>query len=157
MDRVGEDDEGKARAGSRRAARTAVAAKKAAAVAAEEASLAFWIAMFDYELKDREFESSIISAAAVLGLEVERGGWRSALSYMPMLLAIITMLRALVVYRAHSDRQRSIKADIRQGSTEAEARRRAPAIVDSVDTIVKRFMTIQDFSGRITPIDRLLH
>jgi hypothetical protein len=30
--------------------------------------------MFDYELKDREFESSIISAAAVLGLEVERGG-----------------------------------------------------------------------------------
>jgi hypothetical protein len=30
--------------------------------------------MFDYELKDREFESSIISVAAVLGLEVERGG-----------------------------------------------------------------------------------
>jgi hypothetical protein len=30
--------------------------------------------MFDYELKDREFESGIISTAAVLGLEVERGG-----------------------------------------------------------------------------------
>jgi hypothetical protein len=28
--------------------------------------------MFDYKLKDREFESSIISIAAVLGLEVER-------------------------------------------------------------------------------------
>ena len=36
--------------------------------------MAFWIAMFDYELKDREFKSRIISAAAVLGLEVERGG-----------------------------------------------------------------------------------
>jgi hypothetical protein len=48
--------------------------------------------MFDYELKDREFESSIISAAAILGLEVEKGGWRSALSYMPMLSAIITTL-----------------------------------------------------------------
>jgi hypothetical protein len=30
--------------------------------------------MFDHELRDREFESSIISVAAVLGLEVERGG-----------------------------------------------------------------------------------
>jgi hypothetical protein len=98
-DRVGEDDEGEVRAGGRRATRTAAAAKKAAAVAAaEEASLAFWIAMFDYELKDREFESSIISAAAVLGLEVERGGWRSALSYTPMLSAIITTLQVLVVY-----------------------------------------------------------
>jgi hypothetical protein len=54
--------------------------------------------MFDHELKDREFESGIISAAAILGLEVEKGGWRSALSYTPMLSAIITMLQALVVY-----------------------------------------------------------
>jgi hypothetical protein len=98
VDRIGEDDEGEVRAGSRRAARTAVAAKKAAAAAAEEASLAFWIAMFDHELKDREFESSIISTAAILGLEVEKGGWRSALSYTPMLSAIITTLQALVVY-----------------------------------------------------------
>jgi hypothetical protein len=28
--------------------------------------------MFDHELKDREFESSIISVAAILGLEVEK-------------------------------------------------------------------------------------
>jgi hypothetical protein len=48
--------------------------------------------MFDHELKDREFESSIISTAAILGLEVEKGGWRSALSYTPMLSAIITTL-----------------------------------------------------------------
>jgi hypothetical protein len=74
VDRAGEDDEGKVRASSRRVARIAVAAEKAAAAAAEEASLAFWIAMFDYKLKDKEFESSIISAATVLGLEVERGG-----------------------------------------------------------------------------------
>jgi hypothetical protein len=30
--------------------------------------------MFNYELKDREFESGIISTATVLGLEVERRG-----------------------------------------------------------------------------------
>jgi hypothetical protein len=41
--------------------------------------------------------------------------------------------------------------------TEVEARRRAPAIVDGVDAIVKRFMTIRHFGSRITPIDRLLY
>ena len=74
-----------------------------------------------------------------------------------MLSAIITTLRVLVVYRAHGDRRRSIKTNIRQGSTKAEARQRAPVIVDGVDVIVKRFITIWDFGGRITPIDRLLH
>jgi len=74
-----------------------------------------------------------------------------------MLSAIITTLRALVVYRAHGDRRRSIEADIRQGLTEVEAKQRAPAIVDGVDVIVKRFMTIRDFGSRITPMDRLLH
>jgi hypothetical protein len=72
VDQVGEDEGVKVRPSSRRAARTSASTKKA--VVAEEASLAFWIAIFDYELKDREFESSIISVAAVLGLEVERGG-----------------------------------------------------------------------------------
>ena len=41
--------------------------------------------------------------------------------------------------------------------TEVEAKQRAPAIVDGVDVIVKRFMTIRDFGSRITPMDRLLH
>jgi len=41
VDRTREDNEGKVRAGSRQAARTAVAVKKAAAAVAEEASLAF--------------------------------------------------------------------------------------------------------------------
>jgi hypothetical protein len=98
VDQVGEDNKGKGRVGSRQVARTIAAAKKAVAVVAEEASLVFWIAMFDHKLKDREFKSSIISVATVLGLEVERGGWRLALSYTPTLSVIITTLWALVVY-----------------------------------------------------------
>jgi hypothetical protein len=62
------EDGGRVRAGGRRVA------VRWRARAAEEASLSFWIAMFDHELKDREFESGIISAAAILGLEVEKGG-----------------------------------------------------------------------------------
>jgi hypothetical protein len=79
------------------------------------------------------------------------------LSYTPILSTIITTLRALVVYWVHSDRRRAIETDVRQGSSEAEARRRAPAVVDGVDATVKRFITIREFSGRITPMDRLLH
>jgi predicted ATP-dependent serine protease len=59
-----------------------------------------------------------------------------------MLSAIITTLQALVVYQAHSNRQRLIKADIRQGLSEVEARQEALAIVDSIDMMVKRFITI---------------
>jgi hypothetical protein len=156
MWRVGPDEGGEVGADGQWGGRTAAAIRKAAA-AVEEASLAFWIAMFNHELKDREFESGIISAAAVLGLEVERGGWRSALSYTPILSAIITTLRALVIYQAHSDRRQSIEAKTSRGLTEAEARQSAPAVVDGVDEMVRRFMTIRAFGGRITPMDRLLH
>jgi hypothetical protein len=87
-------------------------AKKDEASTTDKASLAFWMAMFDYELKDREFESGITSAAAVLGLEVQREGWKSALSYTPVLSALITVTRALVVYKAYNDRQQSIRSDV---------------------------------------------
>jgi hypothetical protein len=50
-----------------------------------------------------------------------------------------------------------IEADTSRGSTEAEVRRRAPAVVDGVDEMVRRFMTIRAFGGKITPMDRLLH
>ena len=132
------------------------AAKKDKASTTDNASLAFWIAMFDHELKDREFESGVISAAAVLGLEVEREGWRSALSYTPVLSAIITVMRALVVYKAYNHRQQSIQSDVRRGLSEEEAKRKAPAVVHGVDAVVKRFMTIREFGGRVTPMDRLL-
>jgi len=69
----GDDEEGKVGTSGSWIARTVAPVTKAMAAVVEEASLAFWIAMFDHELKDREFESGIISAAAVLGLEVERG------------------------------------------------------------------------------------
>ena len=79
------------------------------------------------------------------------------MSYMPILSAIITTLWALVVHWAYGDRQRSIEADVRQGSSKVEARQRALAVMDSVNAMVKRFMTIRDFGSRITLMDRLLH
>ena len=123
----------------------------------EDASLAFWIAMFDHALQDREFESGIISVAAVLGLEVEREGWKSALTYTPTLSAIITTMRALVVYKAYRERQVTVEGLLAQGLSKTQARRQAPAVVEGVDASVQRFMTLRSFGGMISPMDRLLH
>jgi hypothetical protein len=56
--------------------------------------------MFDYELKAGEYESSIISALAVLGLNLEREGWSTAINYTSVLSAVVTIIRGLVVYRS---------------------------------------------------------
>ena len=56
--------------------------------------------MFNYELKDKTYDSAIISGLAVLGLDTQDGGWMPALNYTPILTAIVTVLRALVVFRS---------------------------------------------------------
>jgi hypothetical protein len=66
----------------------------------EDTCLMFWIAMFDYELKDNEFKSGIISGLVVLGIDTQNGSWKSALSYTLILSATVAVIRALVVYRA---------------------------------------------------------
>lgn len=73
-----------------------------------DAALAFWIAMFDHELGDSEFESGIISGLAVLGADSEDGGWMPTITYTPTLAAIITTMRAVMVRRAWRQRRRYI-------------------------------------------------
>lgn len=47
---------------------------------AEKASAVFWVAMFDHELQDDEFDSGVVSAMAVLGID-DRGEWKAAVNY----------------------------------------------------------------------------
>jgi superfamily II DNA/RNA helicase len=122
-----------------------------------QAVLEFWIAMFDHHLKDREFESGIISALAVLGLDTEKGGWMPAVNYTPILAGIITPLRAIVVYRAWSARIRSIRRHMRNGKSKDEAGREAPSVLDGVQGMVDTFMTLTQFHGHPTPMDRIYH
>ena len=49
----------------------------------EAASLSFWIAMFDHELKEHEFESGVISALAVIRIMRPKGGYTAAINYTP--------------------------------------------------------------------------
>jgi hypothetical protein len=51
----------------------------------------------------------------------------------------------------------AIRSDVQRGFSEEIAKEKAPAVVHGVDAMVKRFMTIREFGGRVTPMDRLLH
>jgi len=75
----------------------------------EDACLSFWIAMFDHELKADEHESGIMSALAVLGLDTQKGGWMPATNYTPILSAMVTVVRALVVYSAYKKREDEVQ------------------------------------------------
>ncbi|KAK5109839.1 hypothetical protein LTR85_002037 [Meristemomyces frigidus] len=79
-----------------------------------------------------------------------------AVNYTPILSAIITVARALVVYQSYQSHQQSIQADRAQGVSDVEAKRRAPAIVKEVDERVRRFMTLREFGGVVSPMDRML-
>ena len=56
--------------------------------------------MLDHPLPNSEFDSGLVSAVAVLGLDTESARWTDASSFTPKLSAIITISRALVIYSA---------------------------------------------------------
>ena len=67
----------------------------------KDAYLAFQIAIFNYKLKANKYKSSIISRLAVIGLDANKGGQVKGQNFIPVLSAIITIVRALVTYQAY--------------------------------------------------------
>ena len=115
----------------------------------------FWMAMFDHRLGDHEYESGVLSGLAVLGAAGEDGGWMPAINYTPILAAIITTMRAMVIHRAWRQRQNQIRVHIESGLNEDEARDKAPAVFDLVKSAVEKFMTTTAFGGHPTPINTI--
>ena len=52
--------------------------------------------------------------------------------------------------------QDSITVGMADGLSEQEAKQQARSAVEGVDALVQRFMTLREFSGRISPMDRIL-
>lgn len=119
--------------------------------------MAFWIAMFDHELKDGDYRSGVVSGLAVLGLDVKRGGWRPAIYYTPILSAIVTVIRALVVYRAWHQRENAIQHLQQKGWQEVDARRDAKSVFSHTKKMVHRFMTLTAYGSEPNPMNRVLH
>lgn len=117
-----------------------------------DASLAFWIAMFQHPLGDNEYESGLLSGLAVLGACGEKNGWVPAINYTPMLAAVITTTRAMVVRRAWRSRENYIAMQVQAGVDVATARQSAPIIYELVQRDVEAFMTMTAFGGSPQPI-----
>jgi superfamily II DNA helicase RecQ len=117
----------------------------------------FWISMLDHPLPNSEFDSGLVSAVAVLGLDTESTGWADASSFTSRLSAIITISRALVIYRAWSFHQDEVALRRGQGLSMEEAKAGAPQIYELVRKMVDKFMCLTQYNGQPTPMDRLLH
>jgi hypothetical protein len=124
--------------------------------AIEEASLTFWIAMFDHEMKGHKYDSAIVSRLVVIGIRRTGEGFAAAIDYTPKLSAIMTMLRGLVVYWAWKERQ----ADISRYESEGISRQKAQQAVRGIDEFVRepvrRFMTLMEYGSPSTPINHIL-
>jgi len=123
----------------------------------ESAILKIWIAMFDQRLKDDQYVSGVMSSIAVLAIDQLHGGWKPAIHFTPVLSAIVTTARALVVHRAWSEQQEEIR-DTRESirCCEDEARDEAQSIYMRVRNMVDEFRVLATFRGEPKPMVRIL-
>ena len=84
----------------------------------ERHCLRFCIAMLDHRLDDGHYESVMVSATAMLGIEAESKGWQTAENYTSKLSAIIKFARMLVALeaydRAKEDSERKLVDETRK-------------------------------------------
>ena len=73
----------------------------------EKYVLEFLLSLLDYNLKDNKYKSVLISAAVVFRVD-NNYSQKSALSYTPIILAIIIVIRMLVLYKASKARKEYI-------------------------------------------------
>lgn len=115
--------------------------------ALERACLRFWIALLDHSLVDDEYKSALLSGVAVLGLKPVHlgGGWHPAHDFAPVLSAIITTSKALVLYSAYRE----------QIASEAHSDAN-PSVHELVRDMAERFMTLSSYRGIVSPMNRML-
>ncbi|KAK1092972.1 hypothetical protein LTR48_003290 [Friedmanniomyces endolithicus] len=94
---------------------------------------------------------------AILGMDTQTGGWMEAQNYTPILAAMITVLRAMVVYRSWQARQQPVRGYVKAGRSDREATAEAPSVYEGVQQMVDRVMTLTQFHGHPTPLDRIYH
>jgi hypothetical protein len=115
----------------------------------EERCLRLWIGLLDHALPGDEYQSGLLSGLAILGIKPDQhgGGWVPAHEYSQTLSALITTSRALVVYHASRLRDAALQRD----------EEKAPTVFELVKEMVRRFMTLTEFDGEPSPMNRMLH
>jgi superfamily II DNA helicase RecQ len=121
----------------------------------QDSVLDFLISLLDDETKDDAYKNALISGLGVWGMD-ERGGWKSALQYTTDLSAIVTVSKMLVLYRANRTRTGRIEQLVAGGMGRVEAADAAPAHVDLVRDMARRFMLLAAFDGQPSPMDTII-
>ena len=118
----------------------------------EELTLEFMLSLLDHPLKDDEYESALVSGAAVLGISKENG-WVSPLLYTPKLAALVNVGRMLVLLKATKMRKEQAGQLQSEGGMPAEeAMELAPSHFELVQEMVLRFMTLVEYRGKPCPV-----
>ncbi|RTE68056.1 hypothetical protein BHE90_017567, partial [Fusarium euwallaceae] len=98
------------------------------------------VQFFDHPFKNgNHYESIIISALAVMGLEREGGGWVSVMNYTPIYSAVIKVARYLVLYQSILERHGQ-KTQLQQYMSTREADEQAEGLFRIVRRKVRQFM-----------------
>jgi superfamily II DNA helicase RecQ len=113
----------------------------------QRACLRFWISLLDHGLADDEYKNALLSGIVVLGLKPDHlgGGWYPAHEFSPVLSALITTSKALVLYAAYREWVGS-RADSAA----------VPSVHELVRDMAERFMQLSSFQGTVTPMNRML-
>jgi len=104
--------------------------------------LGFWIQLLDHSLPDDEHQSALLSGIAVLGLRPDHlgKGWAQAHDFSPVLSALVTTSKALVVYRSYLERGRG----------------EGPSVYELVKDKANRYMRLTGFQEFVSPMNRML-
>lgn len=118
--------------------------------------LGFLLSLLDYNLRDDEYKSALVSAVVVFGVNKDRS-WKSPLVYTPTISAIITVVKMLVLYRASKARKERMAEIIeKEGFGKEDAEDQALGYFKLVKEIADGFMTLTSYGGKPTPMDWLL-
>lgn len=122
----------------------------------DEACLAWWISLLDHPLQDHEYDSAMVSGMAVLGWSPHSSRWREATTYTPIISAIVTVARMLVIYQAKCVRHHQVQQLREDGQSADEADEQATSHFELVQGMVQRFMTMVEWGGKPSPMSFLL-
>lgn len=118
--------------------------------------LTLLIALLDHQLGDHYYQSALVSATAVLGVD-RNCGWKPPHSYTTLLSGIVTVAKMLVLYSAVQRHKQEVAELERTGGWPREqAEAIATKHVELVKQSVKDFMTLTDYGGKPTPMDWVL-
>lgn len=108
----------------------------------QTAIVRFWTSLLNHSLPDDEHKSALISGVAVLGLKADHlgSGWAQAHEFSPVLSALVTTSKALVVYEAYLEYRSS----------------EGLSVHELVKDKAERYMRLAGFQEMVSPMNRML-